>query len=523
MAIRWLDAARYADTNGYQSDGERVMWRWRDWVIDSFNANLPYDRFTIEQLAGDLLPGASAEQVIASGFNRNHRGNAEGGIIPEEYAVEYVADRVETTATVWLGLTMTCCRCHDHKYDPLTQKEFYQVFAFFNNVPERGKAVKYGNSPPVMLSPTRRQQERLQALDRELAAAGAKVRSLAGRLRKLQSQWEKSLKSGFAALPLSDEGLAAHFPLNGAEDKAKFVDGPPAFASGKVGRAAELDGKRHLDAGDVGAFGFLDRFSLAAWVYPRGKPSGTIVSRMQDESRGEGYSVVLNAGRLQILLVKRYLDDAIRVETEQPLTGDGWHHVVATYDGSRIAAGVKVFIDGQEVKLRVLLDDLNQTFLTRAPFRIGAGGGSASRFVGRIADVRIYSRTLSAGQAAGAGHGRNGGDDRQAAHRETHARPGAKAACVLSGSRSAGGHSRGVSSSGRAARETAAHAERHSDDDGDARVARPRNTHILVRGQYDRPGPRVAPECRPPWPRGRGDRSSIGWASRAGWSIRKTH
>ena len=124
------------------------MWRWRDWVIDAFNRNLPFDQFTIEQLAGDLLPDATLDQQIATGFNRNHRGNAEGGIIPEEYAVEYVVDRVETTATVWLGLTLGCARCHDHKFDPITQQEFYQLFAFFNNVPENGRAVKYGNSPP---------------------------------------------------------------------------------------------------------------------------------------------------------------------------------------------------------------------------------------------------------------------------------------------------------------------------------------------------------------------------------------
>src|SRR5262249_31135168 len=140
MAIRWVDAARYADTNGYQSDGERFMWRWRDWVIDAYNHTMPFDQVTIEQLAGDLLPNPTLEQKIATGFNRNHRGNAEGGIIPEEYAVEYVVDRVDTTATVWLGLTMGCARCHDHKYDPISQKEFYQVFGYFNNVPERGKA-----------------------------------------------------------------------------------------------------------------------------------------------------------------------------------------------------------------------------------------------------------------------------------------------------------------------------------------------------------------------------------------------
>ena len=129
MATRWLDAARYADTNGYQTDAERSMWRWRDWVIDAFNRNMPYDRFMLEQIAGDLLPGATRQQRVATGFNRNHRGNGEGGIIPEEYAVEYVVDRVDTTSTVFLGLTLGCARCHNHKFDPFTQREFYQMFA----------------------------------------------------------------------------------------------------------------------------------------------------------------------------------------------------------------------------------------------------------------------------------------------------------------------------------------------------------------------------------------------------------
>ena len=193
MATRWLDAARYADTNGYQSDGERFMWRWRDWVIDAFNRNMPFDRFTIEQIAGDMLPQATLEQKIATGFNRNHRGNGEGGVIPEEYAVEYVVDRVDTTFTVWQGLTMGCARCHDHKYDPITQKEFYQVYAFFNNIPEKGKAVKFGNSPPVIKAPTPQQQIKLRELDQKLAAARSAFTSLEPELVATQTRWEKSL------------------------------------------------------------------------------------------------------------------------------------------------------------------------------------------------------------------------------------------------------------------------------------------------------------------------------------------
>ena len=215
MAIRWLDAARYADTNGYQTDAERYMWRWRDWVIDAFNDNKPFDEFTVEQLAGDMLPNATLDQKIASGFNRNHRSNGEGGIIPEEYSVEYVVDRVETTSTVWLGLTMGCTRCHDHKYDPLSQKEFYQIFAYFNNVPERGKAFKYGNSPPFIQAPTEQQQSELKELDKKLQAAEEEFATLAAENDQAQQAWEKALgESAFADWSLRD-GLVAHYPLDG--------------------------------------------------------------------------------------------------------------------------------------------------------------------------------------------------------------------------------------------------------------------------------------------------------------------
>lgn len=153
MARPWLDAARYADTDGYQNDRTRYMWPWRDWVIMALNDNMPFDQFTIEQLAGDLLPDATLFQQIATGFGRNHRINSEGGSIPEEWAVEYVVDRIDTVGTVWLGLTLGCARCHDHKYDPLTQRDYYRLFAFFNNVPEWGLGPNNGNSPPFITLP----------------------------------------------------------------------------------------------------------------------------------------------------------------------------------------------------------------------------------------------------------------------------------------------------------------------------------------------------------------------------------
>ena len=160
MAFRWMEVARYGDTNGYQTDGPRDMWRWRDWVIDVLNRNMPYDEFTVDQIAGDLLSGATLDQRIATGFNRNHRTSGEGGIIPEEYRVEYVADRAQTTSTVWMGLTVGCARCHDHKYDPISQKDFYGLFAYFNRIPdEQGFVWNYGNEHPYVKAPLPEQQQ----------------------------------------------------------------------------------------------------------------------------------------------------------------------------------------------------------------------------------------------------------------------------------------------------------------------------------------------------------------------------
>ena len=144
MVLGWLDAARYADTNGYQGDNTRAMWPWRDWVIDALNKNMPFDRFTIEQIAGDMLPNATIAQKIASGFHRNHMLDGEGGRIVEEARVSYVVDRADTTSTVWLGLTAGCARCHDHKYDPISQKEYYRLYAYFNNVSEQGGVDRRG-------------------------------------------------------------------------------------------------------------------------------------------------------------------------------------------------------------------------------------------------------------------------------------------------------------------------------------------------------------------------------------------
>jgi hypothetical protein len=385
MAQRWLDAARYADTNGYQTDGERTMWRWRDWVIEAFNENTPFDRFTVEQIAGDMLARPTLEQRIATGFNRNHRGNAEGGIIPEEYAVEYVVDRVDTTATVWLGLTAGCAKCHDHKYDPISQKEFYQLFAYFNNVPEKGKAIKYGNSPPIIKAPTRAQQVQERLLQSQLINAQAMFEKMQSALGLAQRQWEEKPAAKQPTEWTLERGLSVR--LLGAA--------PTAFA-----KAEHFAGTSYVNAGNVGGFGFFDKFSMSAWVKPSAATAGTILSRMADTDRGEGYQVVLEKGRIHVNLVKRWLDDAIRVETEASLISDHWQHVLFSYDSSRLASGVRIYVDGQPLALKVNLDDLNQSFKTDEPFRIGGGGGTGGHFKGDIVDVRIYDRVLKPDEVA---------------------------------------------------------------------------------------------------------------------------
>ena len=429
MAMRWLDAARYADTNGYQTDAERSMWRWRDWVIEAFNRNLPYDRFAMEQIAGDLLTGARRDQVLATGFNRNHRGNGEGGIIPEEYAVEYVVDRVDTTSTVFLGLTLACARCHNHKFDPLTQEEFYRMFAYFNRVPERGNAFKYGNSPPTITAPTPEQEDRLEALETKLSAAEHRAAALEPQVAGAQRAWETSL----AGIPefnwAPSRGVAVHLSLDGnvngeitpdpprAEKylylmengpvqqaisftgHAQWKGGAAQYAAGPMGQAGDFDGKRYVDVGNVGNFGFYDSFTLSAWINAA-SGTGTIVSRANDETEGKGFALFLKDGHLSASLTQRWLDDGVRIESENLVPQNRWSHVALTYDGSRLASGVRLYLDGRLVKVKVPLDYMNQPFDVKQPLRIGGGLGPAARFKGRIAEVRVYRSALTPEEAA---------------------------------------------------------------------------------------------------------------------------
>ena len=398
MAARWLDAARYADSNGYQYDAERIMWPWRDWVIDAFNRNKPFDRFALEQIAGDLLPNATRDQIIATGFNRNHRLNTEDGIIPEEYAVEYVVDRVDTTSTVFLGLTLGCARCHNHKYDPFTQKEFYQVFAYFNNVPELGRAMKYGNSPPLEPAPTREQQKELDTLDGRLTALRHFLSRREREIARAQTAWERTVAGAKPLYWTPPGALEASYPMDSLNE-AKAAGSGFALVPGRIGTAGKFDGNAWLDAGDTGGFDIQDHFTLSAWVRGEGVPDGAIVSRMEDKPKGRGYALGIADGRVHVELTSNWADDAIRMDTEEKLEANRWYQLTMTYSGSRMAEGVHLFIDGRPAKVKVLLDTLYRPFrnagrAVKDPLRIGAGLGPERRFHGLLDDVRVYRRVL---------------------------------------------------------------------------------------------------------------------------------
>ncbi len=411
MAMQWLDLARYADTHGFHIDSHRDMWLWRDWVIDAFNRNMPYDQFSIWQLAGDLLPERTREQRIASGFNRNHMINYEGGAIPEEYQTEYVVDRVDTTATVWLGLTMGCARCHDHKYDPIKQTDFYRFYAFFNTIDEEGLDGKRGNATPYLrvFSSDAQQRQWHQAQQRlhdaRLALSNDTVDY------QLQ-QWQAGQASQLPAPTF--RGLHAHYSFDHHLEtanpalRAKVLRGEARYLPGMVADRLELDGETTIAFGDAFPFGREDAFSIAFWVHSSSQKPMAIFQQIDDSQtrRGiefefdESYPIPDEIDRgvhLTVRLAASYPNDAIEVTTVDRVRQKGYAHITVNYDGSGRAGGLQVWVNGRRAKLSTQHDSLVGSFRSRAPMRL-ADPALGSPFNGNVDDLRIYRRALTASE-----------------------------------------------------------------------------------------------------------------------------
>ncbi len=407
MAQNWLDLARYADTSGYHFDGLRFMWPWRDWVINAFNKNMPFDEFTIEQLAGDLLPNPTVAQRVATGFHRNVMTNDEGGADPDEYLSKYQVDRVSTTGAVWLGTTVGCAECHDHKYDPLTQKEFYQLYAFFHNVPEKGlDGTRVENPLPRLPVPTPELATELVELDRVVEEAEKLVKQRENELPAAQAKWEKEVVAKNVNAAITN-GLRARFAF---EDNLEYTDGSGerheakakgvTYAEGRLGRALKLNGKKQfVDAGKGISIDRTNAFSYGGWIYYQGS-QGAILSRMSDEENYRGFDLLMMDGAFEVHLVNKWPENGLKVRTRKSWPKEKWLHVFATYDGSSKASGVRIYVNGQEQELEVQKDSLSESIIADTPLRIGSRS-SSFHFEGRLDDVRVYERALSKEEVLG--------------------------------------------------------------------------------------------------------------------------
>jgi cytochrome c553 len=414
----WLDYARYADTHGIHMDNYREMWTYRQWVVNAFNRNLPFDQFTILQLAGDLVakeakgsPDDILERQIASGFNRCNITTSEGGAIDEEYLVLYARDRTETTSAVWLGLTTGCAVCHDHKFDPLSQKEFYELAAFFNNTTQKAMDGNVQDTPPIVVVPKPEDRQRFTALEGELAAARKAVEARKPLARPEFDGWIKAATPDAVAKTapqdtplleldlLEGEGTKTRARIGGTETDlpltttTKWQAGPSGAAALLLdGRAAELDA-----AGD---FEHDQPFSATFWIRPPANDTAyAVLARMDEADSQRGWDVGVERRRVGFQLVHAYPDDAIKVVASSQLNADAWTLVSVTYDGSGKPEGVKIFYDGKPQNAKAETKSFKKsTIKTDTPLVIGGRSRGATAHGVGLAGIELWGRALSAGE-----------------------------------------------------------------------------------------------------------------------------
>jgi hypothetical protein len=428
----WLDLARYADTYGYQNDVDRDMSPWRDWVIRAFNENLPYDQFITWQLAGDLLPGSTRDQVLATAFNRLHRQTNEGGSVEEEFRVEYVSDRVATAGTAFLGLTLGCARCHDHKYDPVSQKDFYRMSAFFDNIDESGLYSHFTRatpSPSLLLyrDGEEAKHRQLQQAIRQKEAALAELKNAA---KAGFASWNKtnSIPQPTAAATFSFEEIKNDStPDNLSTNAATLVDGPEQV-DGKFGKALKFSGDNLAICKGAGAFDRTSPFSFSLWLQPTEKQERAVVfhrSRSWTDSGSRGYELLLEDQAPSFSLIHFWPGNALKVRSKTPLPLNQWSHLTVTYDGSSRADGVRLYLNGEPLPLEVVRDHLFKDILHREAWGDAdikevqltlAGRFRDSGFKnGLIDEFKVFDRCLTPWEAKMVGAGTEAGTPDDAA------------------------------------------------------------------------------------------------------------
>jgi hypothetical protein len=406
MATEWLDVARYSDTFGYQTDVERRVWPWRDWVVRAFNEDLAWDEFATWQLAGDLLPEPTHDQRLATAFNRLHRQTNEGGSTEEEYRVEYVADRVHTFGTAFLGLTMECARCHDHKYDSVTQEEYYRLFAFFDDIDECGLYSHFTNAvpTPTMWLPDSQQASSLEAL-------AVRRDDLESALLESEATAAEGFEAWLAELsePVPVAGRQAAYEFEG-QAEGELPNALPEGPAGRLGAGVDLVESRggqvvrlNGDGGvvfaGVGAFNRDDPFTIAMYMKPAQHHDRAVIfhrSRAWTDAGSRGYQLLFEDGRLSASLIHFWPGNAICVRARDQLEVGEWSHVVMTYDGSSRAAGLVLFVNGKRVETEVVRDKLTRTILGGGDlsFTIGERFRDRGFAGGEVDDLEIFERRL---------------------------------------------------------------------------------------------------------------------------------
>ena len=411
MAVDWLDLARYADTYGYQSDVDRSVWPYRDWVIEAFNRNLPYDDFAVWQLAGDLLPEPTRAQRLATAFNRLHRQTNEGGSVEEEFRVEYVADRVHTFGTTFLGLTTECARCHTHKFDPITHDEYYGLFAFFDDIDESGLYSHFTSATPtptLLLDPPETTR-RIAELRAAIAAAERSLDAVtADELAAFEAWFETRSNRDIESLVIP--GSVGEYPLDAIVDgglENEFdvdlpgrVAGAPVAVDGAIDAGIRLDGENNLHFPGIAAFHRYDPFSIALWIRIERVADRAVVlhrSRAWTDAGSQGYQFLLESGRPSWSLIHFWPGDAISIRGRDPLPEGRWVQIGLSYDGSSRADGLGLYVDGSPIEVEVVRDRLTKSITGGGPGAMTIGQRFRDRGFkdGAVDHLQVFDRVLT--------------------------------------------------------------------------------------------------------------------------------